>query len=204
MSMVKVRKTLTLLLLGDSNVGKSSILDRYVDGVFDYNCIQTIGLEYKSKREDECTLKVWSVCGGERYVSISRSFYNTSSVILLVFDITRKTTFDNLEMYLKDIVSFSNNNPNTKFILVGTKSDLSEKKQVSEDDIRQFMKDSSKSIVNYYEISSKTGQNIDKLFKEVCRVGLEAKYTISVPVIEEEKSVKNVQSCSWINNLCLR
>lgn len=153
-----------IILIGDSGVGKSAVLFRFADDVYNESYISTIGVDFKIKtifvNGKVIKLQIWDTAGQERFRTITTSYYRGSHIIFLCYDITDRQSFYNLEMWMKEIVKFGN--PNVRIILCGTKCDLNFKRQVSYDEGSIFAK---KYGYDFYETSAKNNQNIDEIFE---------------------------------------
>ena len=157
---------LKLLTIGDQFVGKSSIINRYIDDKFNENIRPTLAIDYKTKMiqkgENLIKISIYDTAGEEKYRHLIKNYYNGSNGILLVFDITDKNSFDNLNFWLDELEKNCNLN-NLYIFLVGNKTDLKKERKVSYDEAKNFA-DMKK--IPYIEISAKTGDNIDKLFND--------------------------------------
>ena len=157
---------LKLLTIGDQFVGKSSIINRYIDDKFNQNIRPTLAIDYKTKiiqkGENLIKISIYDTAGEEKYRHLIKNYYNGSNGILLVFDITDKNSFDNLNFWLDELEKNCNLN-NLYIFLVGNKTDLKKERKVSYDEAKNFA-DMKK--IPYIEISAKTGDNIDKLFND--------------------------------------
>ena len=157
---------LKLLTIGDQFVGKSSIINRYIDDKFNENIKPTLAIDYKTKMiqkgENLIKISIYDTAGEEKYRHLIKNYYNGSNGILLVFDITDKNSFDNLNFWLEELEKNCNLN-NLYIFLVGNKTDLKKERKVSYDEAKNFA-DMKK--IPYIEISAKTGDNIDKLFND--------------------------------------
>ena len=164
---------LKILLIGDSAVGKTSILFRYINDEFPDCYISTIGVEYKMKtlmiNGKKIILRIWDTSGQERYRSITQNFYRNANGILFVFDITNKESFNNIKLWLTD-----SENCETKVtkLLVGNKIDLIDKRNVDKESIEKFAE---KKEMKYIETSAKEGINIDEIFRELAELILKGK-----------------------------
>lgn len=125
-----------LIVIGDSCVGKTSILNRYTKNNFDDKTINTIGVIVLSKEEvlnnTKYQVLIWDTAGQEKYRSISSNYYRNSSGILLVYSITDLNSFKNIEKWMKEIRNYTDYN--TVIFLVGNKSDLAYERVVSYED----------------------------------------------------------------------
>ena len=152
---------LKILILGDSGVGKTSILIKYINNKFDESHIATIGVDYMDKtikyKNINIKLQIWDTSGQEKFRSIARNFYRNSDAIFIVFDLNNKDTYNNIKQWINDVEEHC---PNIKKILLGSKSDL--EKNVSEEIIKNFAKENN---LQYFETSAKNGTNIKEAFK---------------------------------------
>jgi len=157
-----------IILLGDFGVGKSSIIQRYVEAKFTDENPVTLGTEFKTKIVETSSKKrvkliIWDSAGQERFRTITSSFYRGASGIILAFDITDAKTFSNAQTnWLNDINT--NKAIKSNIYLVGTKLDLESKRVVQKSEAEAF---ASSNSINYFEVSSKTGVGIEELFSHI-------------------------------------
>ena len=156
---------LKLLIIGDSNVGKTSMLLNYTDNYFPETHLATIGVEYKVKEltsdKYNITLQIWDTAGQERFRSITKSFFRNANGILFVYDITSRKSFQNVKDWIKD--SELHDNGFAK-ILAGNKIDLNEKREIKFEELIDF---GEKKKIEVIETSAKTRTNIDEAFKKI-------------------------------------
>ena len=152
-----------LILIGNSGVGKSCILQRYMKHTFEekYKC--TIGVDFLMKsliiNNQTVKLQLWDTAGQEKYKSMVSSYYRGANVALIVFDLTSHSSFDALPIWIEN---YYKNGPEQKnIILIGNKKDLVEERQVTEDEAKIF---SETNNMMYFETSAKEGDNIDYVF----------------------------------------
>ena len=199
---------LRVLTIGDKTVGKSSIIIKYIDDKFDENIKSTLGIDYKTKiiQKGDNLIKVtiYDTAGEEKYRDLIKNYYNGSNGILLIYDITNRNSFDDLNYWLEELKKNCNLN-NLYIYLVGNKTDLEKKRQVSYDEAKNFA-DMKK--IPYIEISAKTGDNIDKLFNNfikgtiICIIEqkkkdssfLKESFKLSF-LDKDEKTIKDKQCC---------
>ena len=157
-----------ILILGDSFVGKTNMLKRFLQNEFDSNTKETVGVEFGSKnftlgeKGDIVKAQIWDTAGQERYRSVTKAYYKGAKGALLVFDITRKTTFENLDNWLIDLRT--NADQDILIILIGNKSDLVESRVVTSEEAQTKAEQYN---VAYLETSAKSGDNISKAFTEL-------------------------------------
>lgn len=154
---------LKIILSGNVAVGKTSIIERYINGSFQEKYNSTIQAEYKTKiiNEDENTslrLNIWDTAGQEKFKSITRQFYRDSHGAIIVFDLTKKDTFDDVNNWIKEIKN--NGNTDTVIMVLGNKSDLINEREVLEEDIKNMLNDK----FVYFDVSAKEGNNISLAF----------------------------------------
>ncbi len=154
-----------LIIIGDSGSGKSSLLARYVHNEFDSCYISTIGIDFKIKEIEnngkKIRLQLFDTSGQERFRTITRSYYRGAHYCIVTFDITNKIAFDNVPLWINEINNCSN--PNTKYIIVGTKADL-----IDSNYDRQYIFNYCQQVnAKYIESSSKNNQNIDYIFEHI-------------------------------------
>jgi Ras-related protein Rab-1A len=154
-----------IILIGDSGIGKSAILFRFADDIYNESYISTIGVDFKIKtifiNGKVTKLQIWDTAGQERFRTITTSYYRGSHIIFLCYDITDRESFNNLEMWEKEIKKYGS--PNVKVVLCGTKNDLSNKRQISYEEGKNY---ASKHNYDFYETSAKNNQGIDELFEK--------------------------------------
>ena len=161
-----------ILLLGDSGVGKSCIIIRYIENNFSSNLMNSIGVDFKLKNIEidskKIKLQIWDTAGQERFKTITTSYYKGAHAILIVFDITDRDSFDHVRNWMADIDKFAKEG--VLRILVGNKCDLAHSRQVSMEEAKEI---ANKYGIKYIETSAKDTINIDDLFVST------AKYLLS-------------------------
>ena len=154
-----------IILIGSSGVGKSSILQRYIQKVFSdsYSC--TIGVDFFMKSIDigdkSIKLQLWDTAGTEKFRSITTGYYRGANAAFVVFDLTSKASFNSLNEWIENYYKYSNPDSEKNVVLIGNKSDLVDKREVTEEEIENFAKDNN---IMYFETSAKDGKNIDECF----------------------------------------
>ncbi len=155
-----------LILIGDSSVGKSNILLQYLKGQFDPNSKATVGVEFGTKNIEinnkKIKIQIWDTAGQERYRSITSAYYRGAKGAFIVYDITRKTTFDNIDRWVADLKA--NGDDNISIVLIGNKLDLEDQREVQKD---EGVKKSEEFKTAFMETSALNGDNIDKAFDEL-------------------------------------
>ena len=156
-----------IIIVGDSGVGKSSLLKRAVNNKFDEGYQATIGFEFLlmhfQVNEIKIKLQIWDTCGQEMYRSLIQGFYRNTSLALVVYDINKKGTFDGLDLWLKDIRKHTEQD--LPIFIAGNKNDLERK--VPSEDAKVFAQ--SNRTKNFTECSAKTGYNVKEIFFEAAK-----------------------------------
>jgi Ras-related protein Rab-1A len=155
-----------LLIIGDSTVGKTSILNKFANGTFNANYLATVGLDNITKDETidgkNIRIKIWDTAGQERYKALTKGFFNNAEGIMIVFVVTNIETFDNLKNWIQSIETFMGNKmEETPIIIIGNKIDC-EEREVKTEDAESYCKGQN---YPYFETSAKTGENIDKTIR---------------------------------------
>ena len=155
-----------LILIGDSYVGKSNILLKYLKNQFNENSKTTVGLEFGTKNiiinNKRIKIQIWDTAGQERYRSITSAYYKGAKGALIVYDITRKNTFDNIDKWITDLKL--NGDENICIIILGNKSDLINKREINKND---GIKKAEMYKTAFLETSALNGDNISKAFDEL-------------------------------------
>ena len=184
-----------VLLLGDSGTGKSSLILRYTDNTFNGSLVSSIGVDFKlvKKEVDGNVIKIqiWDTAGHERFRSITTSYYRGADCILIVYDISDRSSFEHITEWLKQIER--NANSNVLKILVGNKSDLSEERKVSQEEAQKY---ANEHLMPYLETSAKDGTNTEQIFELATQKFLaENKNTLKGNSVKLERSDKEEGCC---------
>ena len=187
-----------IVLIGDSGVGKTCIISRFVSGDYNKNMNSTDGASYATKKlvlpklKTSINLDIWDTAGQERYKSLTKFFYKDAAMIIMVYDVTLKTSFDNLKEYwYREVQELSEKN----FVLgiAGNKSDLYEREQVSEKEAREYAK-SINAVFGLTSAQNNTG--IDQLFEDIGMKFLEPNFQEKM---EENNKGKNMETSIKLN-----
>eukprot|EP00002_Diphylleia_rotans_P038221 TRINITY_DN8673_c0_g2_i1.p1 TRINITY_DN8673_c0_g2~~TRINITY_DN8673_c0_g2_i1.p1 ORF type:complete len:220 (-),score=63.31 TRINITY_DN8673_c0_g2_i1:971-1630(-) len=151
------------IIIGDSGVGKSCLLLQFTDKRFQPVHDMTIGVEFGARMitidGKQIKLQIWDTAGQESFRSITRSYYRGAAGALLVYDITRRETFSHLTNWLEDARQHANQN--MTIMLIGNKSDLEHRRQVSVEEGQQFAKENN---LVFMETSAKTAAGVEDAF----------------------------------------
>jgi Ras-related protein Rab-1A len=152
-----------ILLIGNSGVGKSSLLLRFADDTFTDNFMPTIGVDFKIRtlEVDGRTIKlqIWDTAGQERFKTITSSYYKGAHGIIVVYDITDKESFKNIDTWMNEVEKHASDNVSR--ILVGNKNDMEESRQVSVDEGKEL---ADQYNIRFMETSAKESANVEEAF----------------------------------------
>ena len=157
-----------LMLIGDSNVGKTSIIKRYCNNQFSPSYISTVGIDFETKylrlNGKIINLQIWDTAGQERYKVLAKNYYKNSDGFIIVYDITDKKSLNNVANWITQIKDSASEN--VKCVLLGNKCDLEELRQV---DINQGKDLANNYHLKFYETSAQKGNNIQKVFTDLVK-----------------------------------
>eukprot|EP00826_Nyctotherus_ovalis_P039775 TRINITY_DN3845_c0_g1_i13.p1 TRINITY_DN3845_c0_g1~~TRINITY_DN3845_c0_g1_i13.p1 ORF type:complete len:199 (-),score=43.25 TRINITY_DN3845_c0_g1_i13:129-725(-) len=161
-------RKIQLLLLGDGAVGKTCLLKRYNENTFTAHHLVTIGIDFISKPMTldgtDILLKIWDTAGQERFRTITRSFYKQAEGIILVYDVTKRKTFENIHKWSNSI--YENADAGIINCLVANKIDLTEQRTVSREEGQQA---ADQYKMKYYETSARADINVTEVIEETAR-----------------------------------
>ena len=169
---------LKILTLGDTSVGKSSIVLRFTEEKFDDNQFSTIGIDFKTKfiKRGDSSIKVliWDTAGQEKFQNIARQYYKGANGVLLIYDIGNRKSFQRIDFWLKELKD--NNRLEELFIcLVGNKIDMEDKREITREEGEKYAKDNN---IIFFEVSAKTGDGINLLFDKVINGSMEKVFSV--------------------------
>jgi len=173
MSVPRKKVLLKIIILGDSGVGKTAILHKFVSGQFIEQHKATIGADFSTKEitvDDKLvTLQMWDTAGQERFASLGHAFYRGADACILVYDICNDQSFKSIEQWRSNFLDNASpeNAQDFPFLLIGNKSDLNDKRQVSTTDGQRI---SSQHKMEFNETSAYNGNNIDKAIRDIARI----------------------------------
>lgn len=167
-----------VILIGNSSVGKTSIISQFVYGTSSANQKTTVGIDYFIKSitvgDKTATLQIWDTAGQEKFHSLIPSYMRDSTVALLTFDITSKTTFEDLRKWHQMILN------STKVFVIGNKIDLEFDRQVTREEGEEFAKEID---ALYFETSARDGTGVNEMFEKIP--------SIPLPQINDEQTQKS-------------
>jgi small GTP-binding protein len=160
--------TFKILTIGESGVGKTCILRRFVENKFLKNHLATIGIDFKTKtltiNNQEIKLKIWDTAGQERFRNITTQYYKGADGIVLVYDVTDEASYEKIKDWMDQILS-NTQKEDIGLVLLGNKCDM-EPRNVTEE---QGNKMAQELNISYFETSALTGQGIKEAFEQLTR-----------------------------------
>uniref|UniRef100_A0A336K2D4 CSON014950 protein n=1 Tax=Culicoides sonorensis TaxID=179676 RepID=A0A336K2D4_CULSO len=198
---------LKVIILGDSSVGKTSLMNQYVNKRFSNQYKATIGADFLTKEvvidDRVVTMQIWDTAGQERFQSLGVAFYRGADCCVLVFDTTAPNTFKNLDSWRDEflIQASPRDMEHFPFVVLGNKIDL-ENKAVSTKRAQQWCQ--SKNDIPYYETSAKEGINVDLAFQTIAKNALAqenddniySEFPDPIKLNPTDSSASNTENCS--------
>jgi len=157
------------IIIGDMGVGKSCLLHQFTEKKFIPDSPHTIGVEFGTRIIEvmgkKIKLQIWDTAGQERFRAVTRSYYRGAAGALLVYDITRRATYNHLTSWLTDARNLTN--PNTVIMMIGNKKDSEDQRDVSYEEASNFAKENG---LIFLETSAKTGENVEEAFLKTAKL----------------------------------
>ena len=157
-----------IVLIGDSFVGKTNIMSKYLMNEFHEDSKATVGVEFGAKKFDiegkSVKAQIWDTAGQERYKSITTTYYKGAKGALIVYDITRKETFDSVDRWISEVLN--SGDKNMTMLLIGNKCDLDNQRQVTKEQGEEKAKAFK---VAFLETSASSGENLDVAFEMIMK-----------------------------------
>ena len=175
-----------IVLVGDSSVGKTNLFLRYIKNEFDPQTKATIGVEFGTKiikiNNYNIKIQIWDTAGQERYKSITSAYYKGAQGAFLVYDITNKSSFLNIDKWIRDL----KNNGDEKIVLflIGNKNDLNDDRVIDTNEGKNKAKENK---MFFLETSAKNNDNVNKAFDEI----INNIFDVYKNLIEEEENTIN-------------
>ena len=186
-----------LCIIGDSSVGKSNFLFKFIEGQFSPLHVATIGFDYKSRIitlpnfKKKVKLQIWDTAGQEKYMSVNKNLFQRVQGVILMYDITSRETFERLNIWLDIIKQMTNDIP---IVLVGNKLDLEDNENdgriIEYGEGEDFAKEND---FDFFEVSAKNGTNVEKAFISIAEKILK--------IMQDERSISIVKLESDVKKL---
>ncbi|XP_029318059.1 ras-related protein Rab-19-like [Cottoperca gobio] len=158
-----------IILIGDSNVGKTCLVQNFKSGIFSERQQNTIGVDFTVRTVDiegkRVKMQVWDTAGQERFRTITQSYYRSAHGAIIAYDITRQPTFDSVTHWIKEVELYGATN--VVLVLIGNKCDLEQERQVKFEEACNLSKE--RDILAALETSAKESQNVEEAFTMMAR-----------------------------------
>ncbi|KAJ3451206.1 rab2a member ras oncogene family [Anaeramoeba flamelloides] len=178
-------------IVGAMGSGKSSLLRRFTQNKFVEECTHTIGVEFASRvveiMNEEVKIQIWDTAGQERFRAISRSYFRGATCTFLVFDITRRSSYNQLETWLDEARNIID--PNSLIVVIGNKADI-ENREISREEGEQFAKENE---LLYMETSAKSGEKVDDAFLSAANEVYKRVKNGALIIKKKEKKIRKVK-----------
>lgn len=169
---------LKIIILGDSGVGKTSLMNQYVNNKFSNQYKATIGADFLTKEvvinDKLVTMQIWDTAGQERFQSLGVAFYRGADACVCVFDITKPKSFEALQSWKDEfLIQAGPRDPdNFPFVVLGNMSDKVDERRVSTEKAMMWCKKDNEWPIPYFETSAKEATNIEQAFQEIAALAL--------------------------------
>ena len=166
--------TLKILIVGDSSVGKTNFMTRFIENKFSEGYMTTSGIDLQTTdiqiKNKKIRIQLWDTAGQEKYKSITKNLFLKVMGAIIIYDITSEKSYINCKMWVQMIKEECGSH--MKIIIVGNKSDLNDQRKIDEEEVMNYAKEQN---TQYIETSCKTGENIRKAVSILCEKIMENK-----------------------------
>ena len=174
-----------LIMIGESGVGKTSLIKRYTNNIFNSSHLETIGIEFYNKEErinDQIIqIKIWDTAGQEIFHSLTKNFYRKADGIIIVYDITNLDSFEKIQDWVKSVYENTDSYKEIQMIIVGNKIDLEEDRAVSKE---EGLKIGNYFDIDFFEASAKNAEGVRnfmiKIIKDILNNKVNDRNTINI------------------------
>ena len=166
-------KICQILLIGDSSVGKTSLIQRYAYGIFKYEYLATWGPDSKHEiiNNMNVLVRLWDTAGQERFKSLTPNYFKNAEGVIITYDITSSQSFENLKFWINSIkTNLGDKNIFIPIIIVGNKLDMEDMRDITREEAEKFAKENK---YKYFETSAKTGEGVDDAIRDLVNQVLE-------------------------------
>lgn len=183
-----------VILIGNSNVGKTSIIKRYVNSEFEEQYQATIGVDFTVKsliiENYDIKLQIWDTAGMEKYKKITSSYYRGAKAAFVVFDLTDEDSFYAIKNWMEDFCSLCNEKPEDRLIaILGNKADLVEQRKIKREDLLKYVE---LNKFGYFETSAKENKFIDDAFNFIANEYIKKIKKHKIPFINDNFDFKGI------------
>ncbi|MHA1378278.1 MAG: Rab family GTPase [Candidatus Helarchaeota archaeon] len=160
-----------LVIVGDYATGKTTLIINYTEKTFRGMYVPTVGVQFTKKTlkldNNDVELTLWDIAGQDKFAKVRKTFYEDAAGFLIVYDLTRKQTLENIKNWYNDVIDHTGKMP---CVVIGNKSDLKDKREVSSDDVTQVIEKNNMDVKIIFETSAKTGENVEEGFNSLVKL----------------------------------
>ncbi|MHA1798446.1 MAG: Rab family GTPase [Candidatus Helarchaeota archaeon] len=160
-----------IVVVGDYAVGKTTLIINFTEKTFRGMYVPTVGVQFTKKiltiDNDEIELTIWDIAGQDKFAKVRQTFYEDAAGFIIVYDLTRKKTIDDIKMWYEDVIK---NTEKIPCILIGNKSDLKIEREISPNDVNDLIEKEGLDIKIKFETSAKTGENVEEGFHSLVKL----------------------------------
>jgi len=196
---------LKVIILGDSGVGKTSLMNQYVSRKFSSHYKATIGADFLTKEvmvdEKLVTMQIWDTAGQERFQSLGVAFYRGADCCVLVFDVNVAKSFEHIDNWKEEFLSQAapRNKDTFPFVLIGNKIDL-ENRAITQKRAQGWCQ--ANGNIPYFETSAKEAINVDQAFQTIAKNALQQEQSLEDDIIPNTVTLPDVNSKSDKTSCC--
>ena len=189
-----------LIMIGESGVGKTSLIKRYTNNIFNSSHLETIGIEFYNKEErinDQIIqIKIWDTAGQEIFHSLTKNFYRKADGIIIVYDITNLDSFEKIQDWVKSVYENTDSYKEIQMIIVGNKIDLEEDRTVSKE---EGLKIGNYFDIDFFEASAKNADGVRnfmiKIIKDILNNKVNDRNTINIKNYKHRTDGEDYNKC---------
>lgn len=157
-----------IVVVGDYAVGKTTLIINYTEKTFRGMYVPTVGVQFTKNtfklNGDEVELTIWDIAGQEKFAKVRKTFYENAAGFIIVYDLTRKSTLENIINWYKDVLENTDDIP---CVVIGNKNDLKNKREINNDHVSKVIEKNNMDIKVKFETSAKTGENVEQGFNSL-------------------------------------
>ncbi|EPR79248.1 GTP-binding protein YPT1 [Spraguea lophii 42_110] len=187
-----------IILIGNSGVGKTCLINRYIDNIYNQGYISTIGVDFKIKTVEldnrKIKLQIWDTAGQERFRTITSSYYRGADAIIVVFDLTDKDSFNELNSWLLEI---ERHTKDVFKIVLGNKVDMKERILIEDKAIDKFLEENKMDKEYFAKVSAKKDVLVKEMFEKISRKLMEINKTETRNKQVDDRYVNLGENNNW-------
>lgn len=160
-----------IVVVGDYAVGKTTLIINFTEKTFRGMYVPTVGVQFTKKNikidGNEVELTMWDIAGQDKFAKVRKTFYENAAGFLIVYDLTRKESLENIKMWYQDVIEHTGKLP---CVVIGNKSDLKDKREVNDNEVTEVIEKNKMDIKIKFATSAKTGDNVEEGFNSLVKL----------------------------------